>query len=271
MIDIVKMAEFVKSHKNFKKPNISMVLGSGLGFIADEFEGNTIEYSEIPNFPKPTVEGHSGKIAFGTFKNNTVMLFKGRFHFYEGYSMNTMTVLPRLAKLCGAKLYFATNAAGGVNTSFKAGDLMVINDHLNLMGTNPLIGSNDTTLGVRFPDMTNAYNQDLSNLIKKCGEKNNFPMKEGVYAGLTGPSYETPAEIRMLRILGADAVGMSTVPEIIAARHCGMKTCGISCITNLAAGVSKNPLSHEEVLETTENVKHHFASVVSLFLESVNL
>ncbi len=271
MIDIKKMAEFVKNHKNYKQPDISMVLGSGLGFIADRFEESSIEYNEIPNFPKPTVEGHSGKIVFGEFQNNTVMLFKGRFHFYEGYSMDTMTVLPRLAKLCGAKLYFATNAAGGVNESFKAGDLMVIEDHLNLMGTNPLIGSNDNEFGPRFPDMTNAYDKELSNLIKQCGEKCNFQMQQGVYAGLTGPSYETPAEIKMLRTLGADAVGMSTVPEIIAARHCGLKTCGISCITNLAAGVSKNPLSHEEVLETTENVKQIFAKIVTLFLESVKI
>jgi len=271
MIDIKTMANFIKNHNKYMTPDIAIVLGSGLGFIADRFEENSIDYSTIPDFPKPTVEGHSGKIAFGKFNNNTVMLFKGRFHFYEGYEMSTMTVLPRLAKLCGAKLYMATNAAGGVNKNFKAGDLMIIKDHLNFMGTNPLIGSNDNSFGARFPDMTNAYDTKLSALIKECGDKCNFPMQEGVYAGLTGPSYETPSEIKMLRTLGADAVGMSTVPEIIAARHCGMKTCGISCITNLAAGVTDKPLSHEEVLETTENVKHHFASVVSLFLESIHI
>lgn len=268
MIDYQSLAEQIRK-KGIENVDIAMVLGSGLGFLADQVEGISLNYGEIEGFPKPTVEGHSGKMVYATLGNNKVLFFQGRFHFYEGYSMEEVTVLPRTAKLLGAKIYFATNAAGGINPSFKPGDLMIIKDHLNLMGTNPLIGKNYDIFGPRFPDMTEAYSKDLRDELKKIGQELGIELKEGIYAALTGPSYETPAEIKMLKTLGADAVGMSTVPEVIAAKHAGMKSAGISCITNLAAGVSENPLSHEEVLETTEKVKYHFGKLVIKFLESV--
>ncbi len=271
MIDDKAILEKLKAGAGFIYPDVAVVLGSGLGSLAEREESRSVPYASIPGFPKPTVAGHGGKIVFAEFGANKVMMFQGRFHFYEGHSMDVVTLFPRLAALLGAKLYLVTNAAGGVNKAFRPGDLMVIRDHLNLMGTNPLIGKNRDDLGPRFPDMTRAYDPDFSRLLKKCGKDEGLDFKEGVYAALTGPSYETPAEIKMLRTMGADAIGMSTVPEVIVARHAGLKVCGVSCITNLAAGVSDQPLSHSEVLETGERVKYDFVKVISRFLENVSV
>ena len=269
-MDYIKLATQIKE-KGINNIDIAVVLGSGLGFLADEVDGKTVRYEEINGFPRPTVEGHSGKMVLTNTGKNNVLFFQGRFHYYEGYSMKEVVIFPRIAKLLGAKIYLVTNAAGGINPDFKPGDLMVIKDHLNLMGTNPLIGKNYDIFGPRFPDMTDAYTPDLRKLMFEIGDELGIELQSGVYAALTGPSYETPAEIRMLQGLGADAVGMSTVPEVIAARHAGLKVIGVSCITNLAAGVSENPLSHEEVLETTEKVKYHFGKLIKRFLETVNV
>ncbi len=269
-MDYIKLANQIKE-KGIDKVDIAVVLGSGLGFLADEVKGKILNYSEIEGFPRPTVEGHGGKMVFAEIGKNNVLLFQGRFHYYEGYSMKEVVIFPRISKLLGAKLYLVTNAAGGINPDFNPGDLMVIKDHLNLMGTNPLIGENQEVFGPRFPDMTDAYTPELRKLMFEIGDELGIELQSGVYAALTGPSYETPAEIKMLQTLGADAVGMSTVPEVIAARHAGLKVVGVSCITNLAAGVSENPLSHEEVLETTEKVKYHFGKLISKFIETVSI
>ncbi len=269
-MDYINLANQIKE-KGINNIDIAMVLGSGLGFLADQVAGEQLAYAEINGFPKPTVEGHSGKMVLAELNGKRVLFFQGRFHYYEGYSMEEVVVLPRISKLLGAKLYLVTNAAGGINPEFKPGDLMVIKDHLNLMGTNPLIGQNYDVFGPRFPDMTDAYNPSLRKFMFEVGDKLGIKLESGVYAALTGPSYETPAEIKMLQTLGADAVGMSTVPEVIAARHAGLNVVGVSCITNLAAGVSENPLSHEEVLETTEKVKYDFGKLIITFLETVNL
>ncbi len=269
-MDYIKLAEQIKE-KGIDNIDIAVVLGSGLGFLADEVDGKIITYQEIEGFPKPTVEGHSGKMVLAKIGENNVLFFQGRFHFYEGYSMKDVVIFPRISKLLGGKIYLVTNAAGGINPDFKPGDLMVIKDHLNLMGTNPLIGKNYDIFGPRFPDMTDAYTPELRRLMFEIGDELGIELQSGVYAALTGPSYETPAEIKMLQVMGADAVGMSTVPEVIAARHAGLKVIGISCITNLAAGVSENPLSHNEVLETTEKVKYHFGKLITKFLETVNV
>ncbi|RLE16802.1 MAG: purine-nucleoside phosphorylase [Acidobacteria bacterium] len=271
MIDEKPILEKLKAKACFTSPDIAVVLGSGLGSLADCDGGQSVSYSEISGFPRPTVAGHGGKIVFAEFNGKTVMMFQGRFHYYEGYPMDVVTLFPRLAAALGAKLYLVTNAAGGINKEFNPGDLMVIRDHLNLMGTNPLIGKNRDELGPRFPDMTHAYNPEFSRLLLECGKALGVEMREGVYAALTGPSYETPAEIKMLRTMGADAIGMSTVPEVIVARHAGLKVCGVSCVTNLAAGVTDQPLSHAEVLETGEKVKYDFVKIISMFLERVSI
>jgi len=267
MLNDKLIAEQIQADPRYMKPDVAVVLGSGLGALADRDAASAIPYDDIEGFPKPTVAGHSGRIVFDRFGDTSVMLFQGRFHFYEGYGMDVVTLFPRLAAMLGAGLYFVTNAAGGVNTTFKPGDLMVIRDHLNLMGTNPLIGPNRDGLGPRFPDMTFAYDRELGDQLMEIARGLGVQMVAGVYAALTGPSYETPAEIRMLRTLGADAIGMSTVPEVIVARHAGLKAVGISCITNLAAGVTDQSLDHEEVLETGRRVQYDFANIVTRFLE----
>lgn len=244
-------------------PEVGLILGSGLGVLADLVENPvTIAYSEIPHFPQSTVEGHAGELLIGTIQGRGVVLMKGRFHMYEGYGPQ-MTAFPvRVMKAIGVKQLLVTNAAGGVNTSYVAGDLMLISDHLNMTGTNPLMGANDAKLGPRFPDMSVAYSKRLRKVAHEVAAKHSFTFREGVYAGLLGPSYETPAEIRMLRTLGADAVGMSTVSEVIVARHAGIEVLGISCISNMAAGILDQPLSHEEVMETAEKVREQFLKLV---------
>ena len=246
-----------------ESPTIGLILGSGLGVLADEIKDRTvIPYEDIPHFPKSTVEGHVGQLVIGKLGNKTVVAMQGRFHFYEGYSLKEVTFPVRVMKNLGVEKLIVTNAAGGVNTTYTPGDLMLINDHINLMGTNPLIGSNAHEYGPRFPDMSEAYNKDLRKLAKEVAQSQGFTFKEGVYVGLTGPSYETPAEIRYLRAIGVDAVGMSTVPEVIVANHSGIKVLGISCITNMAAGILEVKLSHDEVMETAEAIKERFLSLV---------
>ena len=259
---IEKAANFIKS-KMTTAPEIGLILGSGLGVLAEKIENPIIlPYQDIPEFPVSTVEGHAGQLVIGELSGKKVVAMQGRFHFYEGYSMNQVTFPVRVMKLLGVQTLVVTNAAGSVNESFQPGDLMLITDHINFMGTNPLIGANDARFGVRFPDMSEAYSKEFRNLAKQVAKRQGLDLKEGVYVGNSGPTYETPAEVRMARIVGGDAVGMSTVPEVIVARHCGMRVLGISCLTNMAAGILNQPLSHDEVIETTEKVKTSFLSFV---------
>jgi len=259
---ISEAAQYLKT-KYANTPKIGLILGSGLGVLGEEVENATrIPYEEIPNFPVSTVEGHAGQLVFGTINGVEVVVMQGRFHFYEGYSMDKVTFPVRVMKEIGVEQIIVTNAAGGVNTEFKPGDLMIISDHINCFGTNPLIGPNDSKLGTRFPDMSTAYCPKLRAMAKEVAASINLEVQEGVYLGNTGPTYETPAEVRMARIMGGDAVGMSTVPEVIVANHAGLKVLGISCISNMAAGILDQPLNHEEVMETTEKVKADFLKFV---------
>jgi len=250
-------------------PEIGLILGSGLGILADEIEDAiAIPYSEIPNFPVSTVHGHAGQLVIGQLAGKTVIAMQGRFHHYEGYSMDKVTFPVRVMKLLGVEKLIVTNAAGGVNKDFSPGDLMLITDHINFM-SNPLIGANDERFGPRFPDMSTAYDKEFQQLAKTVASDLNITIQEGVYLGLTGPTYETPAEIRMIRTLGGDAVGMSTVPEVIVANHSSMRVLGISCITNMAAGILDQPLNHEEVIETTEKVKSTFLLYVKELVKNL--
>ncbi|WP_127585942.1 purine-nucleoside phosphorylase [Paenibacillus koleovorans] len=245
------------------RPEIGLILGSGLGILAEAMEDVTvIHYSEIPHFPVSTVEGHAGELLVGTIQGRKAIMMKGRFHLYEGYDAQTVSFPMRVMKALGVKTLIVTNAAGGVNTGYTAGDLMVLRDHINFMFRNPLIGPNDPAFGVRFPDMSQPYAERLRQLAHEAAAEQGLTLREGVYAAMLGPSYETPAEIRMLRMLGADALGMSTVPEVVAARHAGLEVLGISCITNMAAGILNQPLSHDEVMETAERVRESFLQLV---------
>ncbi|MFP4974789.1 purine-nucleoside phosphorylase [Paenibacillus sp. CN-4] len=246
-----------------ERPEIGLILGSGLGVLADLItEEVRIAYHDIPHFPVSTVEGHEGELLLGVIEGRRVVMMKGRFHMYEGYGPETTAFPVRVMKELGVTSLLVTNAAGGVNTDFSAGDLMLITDHLNLTGRNPLIGPNDPELGVRFPDMSSAYSRRLLDAARETAASQDYTFREGVYAGLLGPNYETPAEIVMLRRLGADAVGMSTVSETIVARHAGIEVLGISCITNMGAGILDQPLSHDEVMETAELVRERFLRLV---------
>lgn len=248
MID--KAVEYIKTKIDFT-PEIAIILGSGLGELGESIENPVyIDYSEIDGFPVSTAPGHKGRFIFGSLEGKKAVCMQGRFHFYEGWKMDEIALPVRVMKKLGAKYLFVTNAAGGINKDFVPGDIMMITDHINFMGTNVLIGKNDDSIGTRFPDMSYAYNPDMRNLALSCADRLNIDIKNGVYIACTGPSYETPAEIRAFRILGADAVGMSTVPEVIAANHCGFKVLAFSLITNMAAGILDQPLSEEEVLET---------------------
>lgn len=259
---IEEAASYIASRSSIR-PEIGLILGSGLGVLADSLEeAVTVDYSEIPHFPVSTVEGHAGELLLGKIGGRPVLLMKGRFHMYEGYQGETVTFPIRVMQKLGITGLLVTNAAGGVNTSYEPGDLMLISDHLNMTGTNPLIGPNHKKLGVRFPDMSEGYSKRLRAIAKEIAAAQGLKLQEGVYAGLLGPSYETPAEIRMLRVLGADAVGMSTVSEVVIARHSGIEVLGISCISNMAAGILDQPLSHEEVMETTDRVKQQFLKFV---------
>ncbi|MGG1618625.1 purine-nucleoside phosphorylase [Paenibacillus sp. NRS-1782] len=259
---IQEAADYIRA-KSGIRPEIGLILGSGLGIIADLIQdGISIPYQDIPHFPVSTVEGHEGELLLGTIEGRAVVMMKGRFHMYEGYGPQLTAFPVRVMKQLGIQSLLVTNAAGGVNTSYESGDLMVISDHLNLTGQNPLIGPNDAALGVRFPDMSEAYSRRLREIAKQTAAQQGFSLQEGVYAGLLGPNYETPAEIVMLRTLGADAVGMSTVSEVIVARHAGIEVLGFSCITNMAAGILDQPLSHDEVMETAEKVREKFLNLV---------
>ncbi len=272
MFDMAMIQEakrFIES-KITTVPQMGLILGSGLGILADEITDPVkIAYSDIPHFPVSTVEGHAGQFVFGKLGGKNVVAMQGRFHYYEGYSQQQTTFPVRVMKALGVENLLLTNAAGGVNTGFKPGDLMIITDHLNMSGNNPLIGKNMDEMGPRFPDMSEVYSRKLVAGIEAAGARLDIPLQKGVYVIMSGPSYETPAEIRMLRTLGADAVGMSTVPEAIIANHCGMAVCGISCITNMAAGILDQPLNHQEVMETAEMVKVRFIELVKEIVKSV--
>lgn len=262
---INKINESIKyiKEKTKRKPSIGLVLGSGLGSLGEKIENPTIiEYKDIPNFPISTVKGHKGQLIIGQLGGKDVVTMQGRFHYYEGYQLNEVVFPIRVIIGLGIKNLIITNAAGGVNENFKPGDLMIINDHINFTGQNPLIGENFEELGPRFVDMTFSYDKGLINLAKNIGKKLNISLKEGVYMWFTGPTYETPAEVKLARTLGASAVGMSTVPEVIVATHQGIKVLGISCITNMAAGVLDKSLNHKEVIETSLMVKDKFEKLV---------
>lgn len=269
MLRITSAAEAVRSAVGQAK--IAVILGSGLGAF-DEALSDTreIAYSDIPGFPRTTVPGHAGKFITGQYRGTRVMLMSGRFHSYEGWDMRDVTLPVRVMALMGVETLIVTNAAGGVNTSYSPGDLMLISDFINLSGLNPLRGENLDAFGVRFPDMSHAYDESLRNIAKSAASKLDITLREGVYCWMNGPCYETPAEIRMIRILGADAVGMSTVPETIVARHCGMRVLGVSCITNMAAGVLNQPISHAEVMETGVRVREKFRRVLLSVIEEAS-
>ncbi|WP_068671955.1 purine-nucleoside phosphorylase [Oceanobacillus sp. Castelsardo] len=270
MKNVISEASSFILNNTTKRPIIGLILGSGLGILADEIKNAiSIPYEEIPHFPVSTVAGHKGQLVIGELEGKEVIAMQGRFHYYEGYSIKEVTFPVRVMKELGVQTLIVTNAAGGINANFKPGDLMVITDHINNMGNNPLIGKNDENLGPRFPDMSESYHPSLINHAETCANKLNLTIQKGVYVGNTGPSYETPAEVRMLRTLGGDAVGMSTVPEVIVANHAEIKVLGISCISNMAAGILDQPLTHTEVIETTENVREDFLRYVKKIIETL--
>ncbi|GAB3052488.1 purine-nucleoside phosphorylase [Virgibacillus ainsalahensis] len=253
-----------------EKPTIGLILGSGLGVLGEEIENQVIiPYTEIPYFPESTVSGHKGQMVAGILKGKQVIAMQGRFHYYEGYSMEQVTFPVRVMKHLGVESVIVTNAAGGINEQFNPGDLMVITDHINNMGDNPLIGKNDESLGERFPDMSQAYDAEYVKHAETSAEELGLTVQKGIYVGNSGPTYETPAEIKMLRTLGGDAVGMSTVPEVIVANHSGLRVLGISCISNMAAGIIDQPLTHAEVMETTEKVREDFLKFVKKIIQTL--
>ncbi|MDE9495101.1 purine-nucleoside phosphorylase [Xenorhabdus bovienii] len=261
--DILESKNYVESITDIK-PTIGIILGSGLGPFADTLEGAVhIPYSNIPHFAKSEAVGHSNKLVIGSIGGKNVVAMKGRFHYYEGFTLDQVTFPVRLMKALGVEKLIITNACGAVNTDFSPGDLMLITDHINLTANNPLIGPNNPDLGVRFLDVSEVYNKALRSIVIDVAKAQNITLRQGVYAWWTGPAYETPAEIRMIRTLGADAVGMSTVPEALIAQHAGIDTVGISCLTNMACGILDQPLSHEEVIETAEKVKATFLKLVT--------
>lgn len=266
---IEETLDYINEYTDNFEPEIGIVLGSGLGDLADKYCDIAIPYSNIPHFAKSTVQGHKGQLVFADINGRKVVMMQGRNHFYEGHSMSDVTYPIKVMKKLGVKTLILTNAAGAVNKSFRPADLMVITDHINFMGTNPLIGRNDESFGVRFPDMSEVYSKNLIKIVDAAGRLLKLDLKHGVYMATTGPSYETPAEIRMARFMGADAIGMSTVPEAIVANYCGIEVIGISCISNYATGVSTKKLSHEEVIETTDKVKAKFKELVLLLLKNI--
>lgn len=254
-------------------PEIALVLGSGLGDFAESVNVKielTVPYSEIKGFPTSTVSGHKGQFVLGTVNGVKTAIMQGRVHFYEGYDISDVVLPVRLMGMMGAKVLFLTNASGGINESFECGDFMLITDHISSLVKSPLVGENIDELGVRFPDMSEIYDRDLRDIIKKSADELDIKLKEGVYIQTTGPQYESPAEIRAFKTFGADAVGMSTACEAIAANHMGMKICGISCISNLAAGISKTPLTHKEVQETADRVAPDFKKLLTESIENIS-
>ena len=253
------------------RPRIGLILGSGLGAFANELAGATrIDYRKIPHFPRSTAIGHAGRMVIGKVADVPVAVMQGRVHFYEGYTPREVIFPMRVMARMGVRAALITNAAGGINREFKQGCLVVLRDHINLQGTNPLIGPNEDRFGVRFPDMTQVYWKPYQDAALQEGKRLGVEMSQGVYAALTGPSYETPAEIRYLRAIGADLVGMSTVPEVITAAHLGIRVLGISCVTNMAAGILDQPITTEEVLETGERVKADFVALLRAVIPRMN-
>lgn len=264
---VQEAAGFVRS-RLAEVPTIAVVLGSGLGAFGESLgSARVTPYSEIPNWPPSRVVGHAGKMVAGKSRGRLVLALSGRAHYYEGHDLATVTFAVRVLGRLGVKTIILTNAAGGINTHFGQGALMLIEDHINLLGTNPLIGPNDERFGRRFPDMSEIYSKRLRQLAFEVGREAGLSLQKGVYIAVTGPSYETPAEIRAFRTLGADAVGMSTVPEAIVANHMGMEVLGISCISNMAAGILPQPLTEEEVIETTSRVRESFIGLLEGVIE----
>lgn len=260
---LMTCVESVKAKVDFR-PEVALILGSGLGDYADEIEiVQTVDYTDIEGFPTSTVAGHKGRFVFGYVDKTPIVIMQGRVHYYEGYPMSDVVLPTRLMGLLGAKKLILTNAAGGVNFDFKPGDFMMLTDHITTGVPSALIGANLEELGVRFPDMSEVYSTKMQEIVRETAKEQGIDLKEGVYAQFTGPNYETPAEIRMARAWGADAVGMSTACEAMAARHMGMEICGISCITNLAAGMSKEELNHKEVQETADRVAKQFKTLIT--------
>lgn len=263
---ILDAADYIRERIS-ASPTVGLILGSGLGDFAETLENRVvIPFSQIPDFPQPSVEGHAGAFVIGNCQGKTVVALQGRLHYYEGHPQQIITIPVRVMALLGVKQLILTNACGGVNLNFAPGDLMLISDHINYSGANPLIGPNLSEFGPRFPDCSDIYTKRLRTQIRAIAEQNGIALRQGVYAMYSGPCYETPAEIRMFRILGADAVGMSTVPEAIVAAHCGMEVVGISCITNMAAGILPQKLSHQEVVETAAVVHDKFHKLLNLVL-----
>lgn len=260
---LLRCYEDVKAKVDFQ-PKVALVLGSGLGDYADKIQiVTTLNYRDIEGFPVSTIAGHKGRFVFGYVKDVPVVIMQGRVHYYEGYAMQDVVLPIRLMKLMGASVLFVTNAAGGVNYDFHAGDLMMITDQISSFVPSPLIGANMDELGARFPDMSHIYDVELQKIIEETAARLEIPIQKGVYLQLTGPAYETPAEVRMCRSLGADAVGMSTACETVAANHMGMKICGISCISNLACGMTEQPLNHKEVQEAADKAAPMFQKLVT--------
>ncbi len=267
---VEETANFIKEKLNGRSPKIGIVLGSGLGIFADKVEGKLeIPYNEIPNFHQTTVKGHKGRLVIGKVSGIEVAVFQGRFHKYEGHPIDDVVLPVRVLSQLGVDKLILTNASGGISSNYQPGELVYITDHINLTGMSPLIGANDERFGVRFPDMSEAYSSELNNLLIESAKEMDITIKPGVYAGVLGPSYETPAEIRMLKVIGADMVGMSTVPESIAANHAGLKVCGISCITNLAAGISKEKLNHDDVKDVANMVMEKFTKLLEKAVEKI--
>lgn len=257
-----KQLDFIRSKTDFI-PEIAVILGSGLGALADEIETQCIiDYKDIPDFPVSTAPGHKGRFVFGRIENKNVVIMQGRIHLYEGYSPQQIANPIRLMRLMGAEILFLTNASGGINSDFHIGDLMVIDDHISSFVESPLVGKNDDEIGLRFPDMSEVYSKRLRDIIKKTAKAEGTEVKSGVYLQFRGPNFETPAEIRMAKTIGADAVGMSTAIEAQAAKHCGFEVCGISVITNLACGISKTPITSEEVTETANKIAPIFKNLI---------
>jgi purine-nucleoside phosphorylase len=264
-------ARIIRS-RTTETPRIAIILGSGLGAFADDFENAvSIPYKDITGFPRSTAEGHAGRLVVGKIDQVPLMAMQGRVHFYEGYSLEQVTFPIRVFKLLGIKTLILTNASGGVNVQFSQGALMIISDHLNLLGDNPLRGPNDTRFGPRFPDMTAVYSPELQEIVIEEAKALNVEVRRGIYAALAGPSYETPAEIHLMRTLGADAVGMSTVPEAIVARHMDLEVLGISCITNMAAGLSDEPINHDDVMATGDRVRETFTQLLRKVVGRINV
>ncbi|MBU1093204.1 MAG: purine-nucleoside phosphorylase [Firmicutes bacterium] len=262
--------EYINKHYSNQHPKIGLILGSGLGSLIDEMtETKVFSFEELPHFEVSTTQGHSGKLVIGKLNKILIVALSGRYHFYEGYDLSVVTFPIRVMKLLGVSTLILTNACGAINKDFKPGDLMVINDHLNLVSNNPLMGKNIDEFGPRFPDSSEIYTKSLRTIAHQTAKNLGFSLRDGVYAWWTGPSYETPAEIKMIRILGADAVGMSTVPEALVASHMDMKVLGISCLTNMASGILDQKLSHQEVLDVAQSVQVKFRNLIKNIISEI--